>query len=175
MLHATKTWSHQICFLRWEPLVSPATFLCCLVYINWGVQHFAEDQELHLPSPEACAAQPLAISTAHVHCHAASFVRFLVIDAPVTVFAAVSCKFYCCQDQHANALLLFTNALAYLPMGPSVASNEKIASLNCFFRFSDRHSASLTASRNSSANSTPNCQASNKIPRCSLYGESPIS
>lgn len=44
--------------------------------------------------------------------------------------------------------------VAHRPMGPSVASNEKMASLNSFLRFSPRHKASLTASRKSSGKPT---------------------
>ena len=47
-----------------------------------------------------------------------------------------------------------SHLIACRPMGPSVASSEKTASLNSFLRLSPRHKASLTASRNPSGKPT---------------------
>ena len=52
--------------------------------------------------------------------------------------------------------ICFMHKEKHLPIGPSVASSEKTASLNSFLRFSDRQRASLTANRSSSAASRQN-------------------
>lgn len=117
-------------FKRWQYLQHTATNASCLCTVT----------------PDSCS---MRLQNDDMHCTSSP-------DVLSAQSAAQAFKLSLCGICQCTNFMLYaeSNVILHLPMGPSVASKEKTASLNSFFRFSPRHKASLTANRNSSGNSS---------------------